>query len=143
MGRAAPACNPITPKEAKCASAPSWAAADTMAETCPKCASFEVHPVGSMVDGGGTPRLSSRYPRRRRTEVWVLLASLFAIALVSESGGPSFTRALLLVLTVIVWTVAEKAWTYNSKELPSRVKRWQHGIVCGRCGNVFEERISE
>ena len=96
-----------------------------------------------MIDGGGSAPLIARYPRRRHTEVWVLLASLFAIALVSESGGPSFTRALLLVLTVVVGRAAEKAWTYNSKELPSRVRRWQSGIVCGSCGNVFEDRVTE
>ena len=109
-------------------------------QSCPKCASTEVRRVTELcsADAAGLPAAATR-PRRQHPLRWAMLA-LVALGLAAlDSVFGEMGRLILGTSSFAGGWIAIRCHTYNSRDLPHLLRRWESSLVCLSCGQAISQ----
>lgn len=109
-----------------------------MRVSCPKCTSTDVRQV-SQVHGSEPASLSklAAPPAKRRWAVWAAVSVACAIPAIATARQPGLGTLIMTGLSALMAGFAFNAWTFNARVHPVLLDRWQHSLMCLRCGQMF------
>jgi hypothetical protein len=109
-----------------------------MGLSCPKCASIQVQQLSVVYesDNGARSRLAAP-PVRKRWLAWAMVATVCGLPVVASVRQPGPGTVVLTAMAALAAAFAFNAWSYNARVHPALLERWQHSVMCHRCGNVF------
>jgi hypothetical protein len=109
-----------------------------MRVTCPKCTSTDVRKL-SLVHGSEPAALSklAAPPAKKRWALWALASVVCALPAIANARQPGATTIITTALAALAAGFAFNGWMYNARVHPALLDRWQHSLMCSRCGEMF------